>query len=83
MSVLVKAKSLFASKLFWLGVIQIATGVGELITSEVLNSDGAGWGAVVSGALTIVFRYLTKQPVTVSTSSTVKLVEGPEHVRTP
>lgn len=72
---LVPTKSIFASKLFWLGVVQIITGVLQLIGTEVLMSDGAGWGAVASGALTIIFRIVTKQPVSM-TGNDVKEVEG-------
>lgn len=58
-------KSVFASKLFWLGVVQVVLGVIEQMTVQgLLNSDKAGWVFVVTGVLTIVARWLgTEKPV--------------------
>jgi hypothetical protein len=67
------SKSLFASKMFWLGLLQIASGTLELVGTEVLGSDGAGWAAVGSGVVTIVLRVVTKQPVTVKGGDEVEL----------
>lgn len=63
---MVPAKRIWTSKTFWVGVLEIATGVLELIDVNVLANDGAGWVAVGAGLLTILLRYITKQPVTVS-----------------
>lgn len=62
----VPAKAWWQSKLFWFGVLQVVVGILELIATEVLLSDGGGWAAVVSGVVTIVLRYVTKQPITFS-----------------
>ena len=68
-TVFVKAKSLFASKTFWLGVAQILAGLVEIVDLIQLNvfaGNGGGWAAVISGVITIGLRWVTKQPVSVS-----------------
>jgi hypothetical protein len=70
------SKSLFASKVFWLGVAQLAVGVIDLVKTNVLESETAAWGAVVSGALTIVLRLLTKQPVTLKGGEPKQIPNG-------
>ena len=59
------AKSFWKSKLFWLGVIEIAIGVLALLGPflEVGDFGAAGFVALALGILTIVLRFLTKQPI--------------------
>jgi hypothetical protein len=59
----VSTKSLFRSKLFWLGVVQFAIGLLELVRVNVLESERAAWGSLFFGMLTIVLRLVTRQPV--------------------
>ena len=78
MQVLVKAKSLFASKTFWLGMLEIATGVGALATdlSATLEAgEPISFALIAKGIVTIILRYVTKQPVSVS-GAQAKAVEG-------
>jgi len=57
------SKSIFRSRLFWLGALQVVGGAVELVRTN-LSSDGAiAWGAVLSGVVTILLRAVTSQPV--------------------
>ena len=58
-------KKFFESKLFWLGVIQIAIGVLGLLGPflEVGNFSPEAFVPLVSGFLTIVLRFLTVEPI--------------------
>lgn len=49
------------SKLVWLGVVQVLYGLFELWANGNLSADSAG--PVISGALTIVLRAVTTQPL--------------------
>lgn len=62
-TVFVKTKSLFTSKMFWLGAAQVLVGVGELLTDVLGSSDPAAAGTIVTGIATIILRATTKQPV--------------------
>ena len=78
-TVLVHAKSLLASKTFWLGVAEILTGVVALATelSEMLEAgEPVSLLLIAKGMLTIFLRWRTKQPVSAS-GETVKAVEAP------
>lgn len=78
-NVYVKAKSIFLSKMFWLGMAEILTGISTLATdlSATLEAgEPISWALIAKGIITIVLRYVTKQPVTV-TGKDVKPVEGP------
>lgn len=62
--VTVNAKAWFTSKLNWLGIVQIVIGVLDLVKTNVLESEQAAWGAVVSGTVTIILRtFFTFRPV--------------------
>jgi hypothetical protein len=78
--VLAKTKSLFLTKTFGLGVLEIALGLAILLMEEVQRATEAGepigWGLVVKGIITIALRYFTKQPVT-ATGKPAKYVEAP------
>ncbi len=54
-------KKFWTSKLFWLGVIQIAGAGIEFVFNL---APGASIGTLISGILTIIFRFMTNQPVT-------------------
>lgn len=55
-------KPWYKSKTFWFGIAQIMVGVGEFLLSQDL--DNIGLPVVITGILTIVFRFLTKVPIT-------------------
>lgn len=61
----VPTKSMFKSKLFWLGVAEIANGVADMV------QNGQGWPDIMVGVLIIVLRYYTAQPVAVRSGKTV------------
>jgi hypothetical protein len=61
-------KHLLASKLFWLGFLEVAVGVSDLIKTNVLDSEAAAWGAVLTGIATVILRVVTKQAVWVTTT---------------
>jgi hypothetical protein len=63
---LAATKHWWESKLFWVGFLQILLGVVDLIETNVLQSERAAWGAVLTGTITIILRYLTTQPLTFS-----------------
>jgi len=48
------------SKLVWLGVLEIAVGVAVYISTL---EPGTSISVIVAGVLTIVFRIVTKQPL--------------------
>jgi hypothetical protein len=59
-------KHLLQSKLFWLGFLEVAVGVSDLIKTNVLDSEAAAWGAVFTGIATVVLRVVTRQAVRVT-----------------
>lgn len=59
---LVPTKKWYTSKLFWLGVLQVALGILELVRDGL--ASGEGWLSMGLGALTVVLRYVTTQPIT-------------------
>lgn len=61
--VYVKTKSLFTSKMFWLGVAEVLAGVTELITEAIADSKPVGVAFIAKGLLTIILRIQTKTPV--------------------
>lgn len=65
-NMIVKAKSIFASRLAWTGAITAAVGVITAIQQQPWVVEyprvAAGLAAAV-GVLTIVLRYLTTQPI--------------------
>lgn len=67
------SKTIFTSKLFWLGFVQIGTGVLDLIKTNILESETAAWGAVASGIVTIVFRWFTHRPATLRGGESVSV----------
>ena len=69
-----RAKNIFLSKMFWLGSAEIFAGVAELMLNYLDNPE-VGWIFIVKGIGTIVLRYFTKQPVTLTGKAT-KPVEG-------
>jgi hypothetical protein len=52
-------KSIFKSKLFWLGIINVATGVLQYIGGAL----DTGTAITVNGIIIIILRYITNQPV--------------------
>lgn len=73
-----QSKSIFSSKLFWLGFIQFVLGTANLLTNGFLNFDAGSvgkdaqeivaldWSNIITaggGLLTIVLRAITKKPV--------------------
>ena len=59
-------KSIFASKTFYLGLLQAAAGVLTYLTaSTVIPAQYQPLLLVISGAVTIVLRVFTDQPVSV------------------
>ena len=68
----VPTKSWYKSKLFWLGVLQILGSVASYLADAIQTE--ATIGGIIFGVLTIIFRYVTKQPVTF-TGKKVKSVE--------
>ena len=60
-------KKFYASRLFWLGVLQIAIGVLGLLAPflEAGNFSPEAFVPLVSGVLTIVLRFLTDEPISV------------------
>lgn len=63
--VLVATTPWYKSKMVWLGIIQIALDVSNFLLTADLTGQRPGI-LVLSGVLTIVLRYLTKTPLTVS-----------------
>lgn len=61
----VLAKPWWQSKMIWLGIVQFALGLAELVsTTPILQgSTVAGIAVTVAGALTFVLRFLTDRPV--------------------
>ena len=53
-------KPWWKSKTLWLGVIQIAIAIASYIEGQLLS----GSVVLVSGILTVIFRYLTDAPIT-------------------
>lgn len=81
MQVLVKAKSIFSSRTFWLGAAEILTGVGALATdlsSTLEAGEPISWLLIGKGVITIVLRYVTKQPVSVTPGVQAMPVDAPE-----
>ena len=54
-------KKWYLSKLLWLGVLEIAVGVANYIATL---DPGTSISVITAGVLTIVFRIITKQPIT-------------------
>ena len=53
------------SKLFWTGIAQIGLSLVEYLqTQDWTDWEAINWTGVVLGALTIVFRWLTTEPIT-------------------
>lgn len=55
-----ESKNWWKSKLIWLGVLEIAIGVVNYVATL---DPGTSASAVIAGVLTIIFRYVTKQPL--------------------
>lgn len=64
----VQAKAWWQSKMIWLGIIEFALGLAELVsTTPILQgSEIAGIAVTVAGALTFVLRFMTDRPVAAS-----------------
>jgi hypothetical protein len=62
---IVQAKAWYASKMVWLGIVQLVLGLAELLaTTPILEgSEVAAVAATVAGALTVALRLVTRQPV--------------------
>lgn len=71
-TVTVPTKPWYTSKLFWLGVLEIISGVSGYLTEAITTQ--ASVGSILFGLLTIVLRYVTKQPITF-TGRSIKSVE--------
>jgi hypothetical protein len=58
-------KPFYASKIFWLGVIEILIGIlGHVATFlQAGEYSTAAWLSLTAGALTIILRFLTKEPI--------------------
>ena len=52
-------KKFWQSKLFWLGVLQIAIGVAQSVEGDLAN----GTPLTISGILTIILRVVTKKKI--------------------
>lgn len=64
---LVPSKKLWESKTVWLGIATILLSILEGVVDLVdLSGTQYAWATGVIGALIILLRYVTKQPVTVS-----------------
>lgn len=59
----VESKPWYASKMTWLGLFQAIGGIMEVVQTNVLESETAAWGALISGITTIIFRFFTERPV--------------------
>lgn len=51
----------YRSKLLWLGVLEVGVGIANYIATL---DAGTSVAAIAAGILTIIFRYLTRQPLT-------------------
>jgi hypothetical protein len=58
-------KHLLRSRLFWLGALELLVGMADLVRTNVLESERAAWGAVITGAMTILLRIVTTKAVRV------------------
>lgn len=56
-------KSWYQSKLIWVGVVQVLIGALDLIQTNVLNSEVAAWGAVLTGTVTVILRVVTRTAI--------------------
>ena len=59
-------KSLFASKTFWLAILQAVGGIAAASTSADPTTQTVGAGAIIKSIVDIALRMTTKEPVTVS-----------------
>jgi len=59
MDKIMNAKSIFKSKLFWIGIINIVVGILNYIEGSLTN----GVAITLNGILIVVFRYITTQGV--------------------
>ena len=60
------SKSPLASKLMWLGTVELILGIGQEVVGYLQNLDvnhAQSWGAIGAGVLTIIFRAVTKSKV--------------------
>ena len=53
-------KPWFKSRTVWLGVLEIAGGIAEFIAGLPAEASAA---TIVAGIVTIIIRFLTKQPI--------------------
>lgn len=60
----VPTKPWYKSKMFWLGIAQILGGMAEVVTTGLQTDEGLGF--IITGVLTVIFRYVTNQPITFS-----------------
>jgi len=55
-----EGKKIWQSKIFWLGVLEIACGVANYFATL---EPGTSIAAIVAGILTIILRKVTNQPI--------------------
>jgi hypothetical protein len=57
-------KTIFASKTFWLAVIQAIVGVWALVAADPAY-DAVAWVAIVKSVLDVGLRFATSKPVSI------------------
>jgi len=60
-----ETKQWYLSKTFWLGVLIILGGIAEYLLNI---PPGASISTIIAGVLSVIIRFLTNQPVSISRS---------------